>query len=93
MDPAPAGPPCAAARGRWPRCAGRSPSRPRPSEVFGLRFPNPVGLAAGMDKNGVALPAWPALGFGFVEVGTVTWHAAARQRAAAAVPAARPRRL
>lgn len=40
--------------------------------VFGLRFPSPVGLAAGMDKNGVALPAWRALGFGFVEVGTVT---------------------
>jgi dihydroorotate dehydrogenase len=47
----------------------------RPVEVFGVRFPNPVGLAAGMDKNGVALPAWPALGFGFVEVGTVTAHA------------------
>jgi dihydroorotate dehydrogenase len=46
-----------------------------PLEVFGVRFPNPVGLAAGMDKNGVALPAWPALGFGFVEVGTVTAHA------------------
>jgi dihydroorotate dehydrogenase len=45
-----------------------------PREVFGIRFPNPVGLAAGMDKDGVALPAWPALGFGFVEVGTVTWH-------------------
>jgi dihydroorotate dehydrogenase len=45
-----------------------------PVEAFGLRFPNPVGLAAGMDKNGVALPAWPALGFGFVEVGTVTWQ-------------------
>ncbi len=43
-----------------------------PVEAFGVRFPNPVGLAAGMDKNGVALPAWPALGFGFVEVGTVT---------------------
>jgi dihydroorotate dehydrogenase len=43
-----------------------------PVEVFGVRFPNAVGLAAGMDKNGVALPAWPALGFGFVEVGTVT---------------------
>lgn len=40
--------------------------------VFGVRFPNPVGLAAGMDKDGVALPAWAALGFGFVEVGTVT---------------------
>jgi len=43
-----------------------------PVEVFGVRFPNAVGLAAGMDKNGVALPSWPALGFGFVEVGTVT---------------------
>ena len=42
--------------------------------VFGVRFPGPVGLAAGMDKNGVALPAWRALGFGFVEVGTVTAH-------------------
>ncbi|GAA2661914.1 MULTISPECIES: quinone-dependent dihydroorotate dehydrogenase [Actinosynnema] len=40
--------------------------------VFGVRFPNPVGLAAGLDKNGRALPAWAALGFGFVEVGTVT---------------------
>ena len=47
----------------------------RPVEVFGVRFPNPVGLAAGMDKNGLALPVWPALGFGFVEVGTVTAHA------------------
>ncbi|MDT5042567.1 MAG: dihydroorotate dehydrogenase [Actinoplanes sp.] len=46
----------------------------RPVEAFGVRFPNAVGLAAGMDKNGVALPAWPALGFGFVEVGTVTAH-------------------
>lgn len=45
-----------------------------PRTVFGIRFPNPVGLAAGMDKDGVALSAWPALGFGFVEVGTVTWH-------------------
>ncbi len=44
-------------------------------EVFGVRFPNPLGLAAGFDKDGVALPAWVALGFGFVEVGTVTWHA------------------
>ncbi|MDI6103588.1 quinone-dependent dihydroorotate dehydrogenase [Actinoplanes sp. NEAU-A12] len=43
-----------------------------PVDVFGVRFPNRVGLAAGVDKNGVALQAWPALGFGFVEVGTVT---------------------
>lgn len=46
----------------------------RPSTVFGVRFPNPVGLAAGMDKDGLALPAWHALGFGFVEAGTVTKH-------------------
>jgi dihydroorotate dehydrogenase len=46
-----------------------------PRTVFGIRFPNPVGLAAGLDKDGVALPAWPALGFGFVEVGTVTSRA------------------
>jgi dihydroorotate dehydrogenase len=46
-----------------------------PVRLFGVDFPNRVGLAAGMDKNGVALGAWPALGFGFVEVGTVTAHA------------------
>lgn len=40
--------------------------------IFGVNFPNPIGLAAGMDKNGVALPAWAALGFGFIEIGTVT---------------------
>ncbi len=40
--------------------------------VFGVRFPNPVGLAAGFDKDGVALAAWEALGFGFVELGTLT---------------------
>src|SRR5213592_3568865 len=40
--------------------------------LFGLTFPNPIGLAAGLDKNGVALPAWAALGFGFIEIGTVT---------------------
>jgi len=41
-------------------------------EAFGLSFPNPVGLAAGLDKDGVAVPALAALGFGSVEVGTVT---------------------
>jgi dihydroorotate dehydrogenase len=46
-----------------------------PTEVFGLRFPNRLGLAAGMDKDGRASTVWPALGFGFVEVGTVTQHA------------------
>jgi dihydroorotate dehydrogenase len=43
-----------------------------PVTVFGITFPNRVGLAAGFDKNGVALPAWAAMGFGFVEIGTVT---------------------
>ncbi|NJN17720.1 MAG: quinone-dependent dihydroorotate dehydrogenase [Oscillochloris sp.] len=43
--------------------------------LFGIRFPNPLGLAAGMDKDGVAIAAWAALGFGFVELGTVTWYA------------------
>jgi dihydroorotate dehydrogenase len=41
-------------------------------EVFGLRFPNAVGLAAGFDKNALVLPAWEGLGFGFAEVGTIT---------------------
>ncbi|HXS68215.1 MAG TPA: quinone-dependent dihydroorotate dehydrogenase [Candidatus Polarisedimenticolia bacterium] len=48
---------------------------PLPVELFGLRFPNPIGLAAGMDKNAVALPAWAAMGFGFAELGAATWHA------------------
>jgi dihydroorotate dehydrogenase len=48
-----------------------------PVELFGLAFPNPVGLAAGMDKHAAALPAWAALGFGFIELGGVTWHAQA----------------
>jgi len=70
---------------RWAERAGRSPilrdtcdavfhftdARLR-QELFGLTFPNPVGLAAGFDKNAVGLALWPALGFGFVEVGTVT---------------------
>jgi len=46
-----------------------------PTTVFGLKFPNPVGLAAGMDKHATAVPGWAALGFGFCELGGVTWHA------------------
>ncbi len=46
----------------------------RPIELFGLKFPNAVGLAAGFDKNAVAWRAAPALGFGHVEIGTVTLH-------------------
>jgi len=45
---------------------------PDPVDVFGLRFDNPVGLAAGLDKNGAHVDALAALGFGFVEVGTTT---------------------
>lgn len=48
---------------------------PLPLEVLGLRFPNPLGLAAGMDKQGLAVPLWNSLGFGFSELGGVTWHA------------------
>ncbi|HTH95653.1 MAG TPA: quinone-dependent dihydroorotate dehydrogenase [Rhodocyclaceae bacterium] len=44
----------------------------RAVEVMGIRFPNPVGLAAGLDKNGECITAWGKLGFGFVEIGTVT---------------------
>lgn len=43
-----------------------------PCELMGIRFPNPVGLAAGFDKNGDCIDALAALGFGFIEVGTVT---------------------
>ncbi|MFO7642101.1 MAG: quinone-dependent dihydroorotate dehydrogenase [Candidatus Competibacteraceae bacterium] len=50
--------------------ATRVPSAP--CRVMGLDFPNPVGLAAGLDKNGECINAWSALGFGFVEIGTVT---------------------
>ena len=45
---------------------------PLPTRAFGLTFPNPVGLAAGLDKNGAHIDALLALGFGFVEIGTIT---------------------
>ncbi len=45
---------------------------PSPARVMGLDFPNPVGLAAGLDKNAEHIDALAALGFGFIEVGTVT---------------------
>ncbi|MDM4771018.1 quinone-dependent dihydroorotate dehydrogenase [Solimonas sp. SE-A11] len=59
----------------WPRLAtapfaGRTPDDP--VRLFGLNFPNRVGLAAGLDKNGECIEAWARLGFGFIEVGTVT---------------------
>lgn len=44
----------------------------KPVTVMGIKFPNPVGLAAGLDKNGECINAFAAMGFGFVEVGTIT---------------------
>jgi len=44
----------------------------KPVEVLGMHFKNPVGLAAGLDKNGECIDAFAAMGFGFIEIGTVT---------------------
>ena len=49
-----------------------TPADGKPVDVMGLRFPNRVGLAAGLDKNGTAVDGLSRLGFGFLEVGTVT---------------------
>ena len=64
---------------QWPLVVSslgwRSANSPAPrlsQHVFGLQFSNPLGLAAGLDKQGSALPAWAALGFGCAEIGTVT---------------------
>lgn len=48
------------------------PPQPLPVKIMGLNFPNPVGLAAGLDKNGDYIDALAAIGFGFIEIGTVT---------------------
>ena len=45
-----------------------------PVNVFGLDFLNPLGIAAGMDKNGAAVPAWQSIGYGFCEIGGITFH-------------------
>lgn len=61
----------------WGAMARMTLTKPDPSlqrTVAGLKLAGPVGLAAGLDKDGVAIPFWPSLGFGFVEVGTVTAH-------------------
>lgn len=63
--------------GLWSTVTGLSTTKPAPSlhrSIAGLQFRSPIGLAAGLDKNGVAIPFWPSLGFGFIEVGTVTAH-------------------
>ncbi|MBS0446578.1 MAG: quinone-dependent dihydroorotate dehydrogenase [Proteobacteria bacterium] len=61
---------------RWQRtplqCLWQESRVRDPVEVAGLRFPNRIGLAAGLDKNGRCIDAFGAMGFGFVEVGTVT---------------------
>ena len=62
----------AASRAVSVRPAVRRPGAPGSARVLGIDFPSRVGVAAGLDKDGVALRAWPLLGFGFVEVGTVT---------------------
>ena len=56
--------------GTNPLLAGKP--EPLPVDAFGLRFDNPVGLAAGLDKNGAHVDALASLGFGFIEVGTTT---------------------
>jgi len=63
----------------WPRGSAAGTDRratdathPLRQSLFGVDFPNPIGLAAGFDKNGEAVRAWPWMGFGFGEVGTVT---------------------
>ena len=60
--------------GRWlaPLASGVGDPARDPVELMGLRVRNRVGLAAGFDKDGVAIRGWAALGFGFVELGTVT---------------------
>jgi dihydroorotate dehydrogenase len=73
----------ASLRRSWPIVSGALAGlaaelqRPDPrleQSLFGCRFANPVGLAAGFDKNGVAAGIWHLFGFGFAELGTVTWH-------------------
>jgi dihydroorotate dehydrogenase len=60
---------------RFPRLLGLAGARPHAAlarTLFGRTIPSPIGLAAGLDKDAVALPLWERLGFGFVEIGTVT---------------------
>ncbi|WP_343682574.1 quinone-dependent dihydroorotate dehydrogenase [Acinetobacter baylyi] len=50
----------------------RQTIQPKPVTCMGIEFPNPVGLAAGLDKNGAYIDALAGLGFGFIEIGTIT---------------------
>lgn len=76
----------ASLRRRWPLVSGvlaglgaelRHQDPRLEQTLFGCRFANPVGLAAGFDKNGVAAAIWHLFGFGFAELGTITWQAQA----------------
>ena len=67
--------------GGWPRLhafilriLGGPPRTFAPIQLGSLTLAGPIGLAAGLDKDGEAIPFWPSLGFGFIEVGTVTAH-------------------
>ncbi len=67
--------------GGWPRLhafilriLGGAPRTFAPIQLGSLTLAGPIGLAAGLDKDGEAIPFWPSLGFGFIEVGTVTAH-------------------
>jgi dihydroorotate dehydrogenase len=61
-----------AALGPGAALSAREPTPRSRARVMGIDFPNPVGLAAGLDKNGDYIDALAALGFGFIEIGTVT---------------------
>ncbi|HEX5489170.1 MAG TPA: quinone-dependent dihydroorotate dehydrogenase [Rhodanobacteraceae bacterium] len=61
-----------AQRSNLMRWVAQPPPEDLPARAFGIDFPNPVGLAAGLDKNGAHIDALGALGFGFIEIGTVT---------------------
>lgn len=61
-----------AQRSNLMRFVAQPPPADLPVHAFGIDFPNPVGLAAGLDKSGEHLDALGALGFGFIEIGTVT---------------------
>jgi len=74
----------ASLRRDWPLVSGalaglaaelQRPDRRLEQTLFGCRFANPVGLAAGFDKNAVAAGIWHLFGFGFAELGTITWQA------------------
>ena len=57
---------------RWMSAGWPTGTPSKPVNAFGLTFPNPVGLAAGYDKDGLAVRGLAALGFGHIEIGTVT---------------------